>query len=124
MDSIHYRLSKDLIWELERAAKIHRTTISEYAREALVKALAGERLGKRKEADGMFMVHQTGEAPIDLDKVQLRGRPIRQWGRDELEAELLRIGIDVPQGAGRDGMAIAYHRWLKSVTDGSPPEAA
>jgi hypothetical protein len=121
---IGVKFGEDLVWQLDRACRVHRVTVSDYVREAVSRRLATEKFGKRKEVDGMFMVHQTGQAPIDLDKVQLRGRPIRSWGRDELEAELLRIGIDVPQGAGRDGMAIAYHRWLKSVTDGNPPEAA
>ena len=69
----------------------------------------------------MHMIFRNGRA-IDLDQVVFRGRPIRQWGRDELEAELLRLGVPIALGSGRDAMALAYHDWRSALDKGDSGE--
>jgi len=112
------RLSPDEDAALKRVARIKGVTPSDYVREALRRTIADENLPSQKETDALYMIHQTGKPAIDLDQVKFRGRPIRQIDRDELERELLKLGLDIQPGAGRDGMAVTYAWWLKELTDG------
>jgi hypothetical protein len=55
---------------------------------------------------------------VDLDQVRLGGRAVREWPREDLERELLRLGVPVAPGSGRDFMGFVYGAWLKEVQEG------